>query len=49
MTGTVLNVIAVLMGGSIVTVLGNRLPARVLETVMRGLGLLVPVHVWTVA
>ncbi len=41
MTGTVLNIIAVLIGGSIGTILGNRLPAKVLETVMHGLGLVV--------
>lgn len=41
MTGTVLNVIAVLIGGSIGTFLGNRLPAKVQETVLHGLGLMV--------
>ena len=41
MTGTVLNIIAVLIGGSIGTILGNRLPAKVQETVMHGLGLMV--------
>ena len=41
MTGTVLNIIAVLIGGSIGTILGNRLPAKVQETVMHGLGLVV--------
>lgn len=41
MTGTVLNVIAVLIGGTVGTVLGNRLPARVQETVLHGLGLMV--------
>ena len=40
MTGTVLNIIAVLIGGSLGTLLGNRLPARVQETVMHGLGLM---------
>ncbi|MYJ77226.1 MAG: DUF554 domain-containing protein, partial [Caldilineaceae bacterium SB0670_bin_27] len=40
MTGTVLNVIAVFIGGSIETVLGNRLPARIQVTVMHGLGLI---------
>jgi len=40
MTGTVLNVIAVLIGGSIGTVLGNRLPRKVQETVMHGLELI---------
>ena len=43
MTGTVLNVIAVLIGGSIGTLLGNRLSAKVQETVMHGLGLMVVV------
>ncbi len=41
MTGTVLNVIAVLIGGSIGTFFGNRLPAKVQETVLHGLGLMV--------
>lgn len=41
MTGTVLNVIAVLVGGTIGTFLGNRLPTRIQETVMHGLGLVV--------
>ena len=41
MTGTVLNIIAVLIGGSVGTLLGNRLPAKVQETVMHGLGLMV--------
>ena len=41
MTGTVLNIIAVLIGGSVGTILGNRLPAKVQETVMHGLGLMV--------
>ena len=41
MTGTALNIIAVLIGGSIGTLLGNRLPAKVQETVMHGLGLMV--------
>ena len=41
MIGTVLNIIAVLIGGSIGAVLGNRLSARVQETVMHGLGLMV--------
>ncbi len=39
MTGTIINIIAVLIGGSLGTVLGNRLPARMRETVMHGLGL----------
>lgn len=41
MTGTVLNVVAVLIGGSIGTLLGNRLPAKVQETILHGLGLVV--------
>ena len=41
MTGTVLNIITVLIGGSIGTLLGNRMPAKVQETVMHGLGLMV--------
>ena len=41
MTGTVLNIITVLVGGSIGTLLGNRMPAKVQETVMHGLGLMV--------
>ena len=49
MTGTVLNVIAVLIGGSIGTVLGNRLPAKVQETVLHGLGPGVLLSVGTVA
>jgi uncharacterized protein len=39
MTGTVINVVAVLIGGALGTLLGNRLPARVRETLMHGLGL----------
>ena len=39
MTGTVLNVLTVLVGGALGTLLGNRLPQRVRETVMHGLGL----------
>ncbi|RME51685.1 MAG: DUF554 domain-containing protein [Caldilineae bacterium] len=41
MTGTVMNVIAVLIGGSLGALMGNRLPRKVQETVMNGLGLLV--------
>ncbi len=41
MTGTVLNIITVLIGGTIGTLLGNRMSARVQETVMHGLGLMV--------
>ena len=41
MTGTVLNVIAVLIGGTMGTLLGNRIPRKVWETVIYGLGLMV--------
>ncbi len=40
MTGTIINIIAVLIGGSIGALAGNRLPAKVQETVLSGLGLL---------
>jgi uncharacterized membrane protein YqgA involved in biofilm formation len=40
MTGTILNVVAVVLGGVIGTFLGGRLPTKVRETVMNGLGLL---------
>jgi len=39
-TGTVINVVTVLLGGTLGTVLGNRLPERIRETIMHGLGLL---------
>lgn len=39
MIGTILNIIAVVAGGSAGALLGNRLPTRVRETVMHGLGL----------
>ncbi|MGQ9500974.1 MAG: DUF554 domain-containing protein [Anaerolineae bacterium] len=39
MTGTLINIVAVLLGGSLGTLLGARLPERVRETVMNGLGL----------
>ena len=39
-TGTVINVVAVLLGGTLGTVLGNRLPERMRETIMHALGLL---------
>jgi len=39
MTGTIINIIAVLIGGSIGMFFGNRLPDRVKETVMAILGL----------
>ena len=38
--GTVINIITVLVGGIIGSVLGDRLPARTRETVMSGLGLM---------
>ncbi|HYZ11521.1 MAG TPA: DUF554 family protein, partial [Actinomycetota bacterium] len=39
MTGTVINVAAVLAGTALGTLLGARLPERIRETVMHGLGL----------
>ena len=39
MTGTILNVVTVLIGGGLGTVLGQRLPDKVRQTVMHGLGL----------
>ncbi|MBI9046125.1 MAG: DUF554 domain-containing protein [Anaerolineaceae bacterium] len=39
MIGTIINVIAVLVGGTLGTVFGNRLPQRNQETVIKGLGL----------
>ena len=39
-TGTIINVATVLIGGTLGTVLGNRLPDRMRETIMHGLGLL---------
>jgi uncharacterized membrane protein YqgA involved in biofilm formation len=39
MTGTILNVATVLVGSALGTVLGNRLPERIRETVVHGLGL----------
>ena len=39
MTGTILNVATVLIGGSLGTVLGQRLPDKVRQTVLHGLGL----------
>ncbi|MBI4785421.1 MAG: DUF554 domain-containing protein [Chloroflexi bacterium] len=41
MTGTILNVVTVLVGGILGAMLGGRLPEKVRETVMNGLGLLV--------
>ena len=40
MTGTILNVAAILIGGAIGVLAGNRLPTRMQETVMAGLGLM---------
>lgn len=39
MTGTIINVIAILLGGGLGTFLGGRLPERLRSTVMAGLGL----------
>jgi len=39
-TGTFINVIAVLLGGTLGLLLGTRLPERMRETIMHGLGLL---------
>lgn len=39
MTGTILNVVTVLIGTALGVALGNRLPERVRETVLAGLGL----------
>jgi uncharacterized membrane protein YqgA involved in biofilm formation len=39
MTGTIINIVAVLIGGSLGTFVGGRLPARVRETVIWTLGL----------
>jgi hypothetical protein len=39
-TGTMINVLAVLVGGTLGTLLGNRLPGRMRETIMHALGLL---------
>ena len=41
MTGTIINVITVVIGGTLGTFLGARLPDKMRETVMHGLGLLV--------
>ncbi len=40
MTGTILNVLTVILGGALGAALGARLPARMRETVMNGLGLM---------
>ena len=39
MTGTIINIVAVLIGGTLGTVVGGRLPGRVRETVLSALGL----------
>ncbi len=39
-TGTIINVFTVLIGGTLGTVLGNRLPEKMRETIMHALGLL---------
>ncbi len=41
MTGTIINVIAILIGGALGTFLGSRLPDRIRQTVMAGMGLFV--------
>src|SRR5512146_1603364 len=41
MTGTIINVVAILVGGMLGTVLGGRLPERIRHTVMAGMGLFV--------
>ena len=40
MTGTLINVAAILLGGGLGIILGNRLPQKMQETVMHGLGLM---------
>ena len=40
MTGTLINVAAVIVGGSLGTLLGNRLPEKTRQTVLAGLGLM---------
>jgi uncharacterized membrane protein YqgA involved in biofilm formation len=41
MIGTIINIIAILVGGALGTVLGGRLPERLRQTVISGLGLFV--------
>jgi len=41
MTGTIINVVAILIGGALGVLLGSRLPERLRRTVMSGLGLFV--------
>lgn len=43
MTGTIINVLTVIVGGTLGTLLGNRLPEKMRGTVMSGLGLMVAV------
>lgn len=43
MFGTILNIIAILIGGMIGVLAGNRLPERIQQTVMAGLGLMTSV------
>lgn len=38
--GTIINIVTVLVGGTLGTLMGTRLPERVRETIMHGLGLL---------
>ncbi|MBI5302259.1 MAG: DUF554 domain-containing protein [Chloroflexi bacterium] len=40
MTGTIINIITVIVGGTLGTLLGNRLPEKMRGTVMSGLGLM---------
>ena len=40
MTGTIINVLTVVIGGTLGTFLGSRLPIKMRETVMNGLGLM---------
>jgi len=40
MTGTIINIIAVIVGGALGSVMGARLPQKVRDTVMSGLGLM---------
>jgi hypothetical protein len=41
LTGTILNVLAILIGGTLSARLGGRLPPRLRETVVQGMGLVV--------
>jgi len=41
LTGTILNVLAILLGGTLGSLLGDRLPPRLRETVVQGMGLVV--------